>query len=206
MRPLVKICGITNPEDALFAAGLNVWALGFVFAKSPRKVSASEVKAIVKKLPPYVARVGVFVNDNTANIKKIVESCSLDMVQLHGDESPEFCRGIKNFTKVIKAFRVIDKESLKGFANYEADLYLLDAYSEEVYGGTGRTFNWEVVATAKGYGKNIILAGGLTPENITEAVRIAQPYAVDISSGVEKEPGKKDKKLLKELISKINEL
>jgi len=203
MKPLIKICGITNLEDALYAAELNAWAVGFVFAKSPRKVPEDTVKRIVGKLPPYVSKVGVFVNEDLKNIERIAKSCKLDIAQLHGDESPEFCNEVKKFTKIIKAFRLKDEGCLKAIPDYDADLYLLDAYSDELYGGTGKTFNWDLAVKAKEFGKDIILAGGLGPENIVQAVEKVKPYAVDISTGVEKSPGKKDKKLMKEIISKI---
>lgn len=203
MRPLIKICGITNIEDALYAAELNVWAVGFVFAKSPRRVSEETVKGIVGKLPPYVSRVGVFVDEKIDNIKKLVKSCKLDMAQLHGDETPEFCRDVKEFTKVIKAFRLKDEDGLKSIPDYNADLYLLDTYSDLLRGGTGETFNWDLAVKAKGYGKDIILAGGLNPGNIVEAIRRVEPYAVDIASGAEEAPGKKSRALMEEIVSKI---
>ncbi|PIU42313.1 MAG: phosphoribosylanthranilate isomerase [Candidatus Omnitrophica bacterium CG07_land_8_20_14_0_80_42_15] len=203
MEPLIKICGITNTEDALFAAKLDVWALGFVFAPSPRRVSPDEVKKIIEKLPPYIARVGIFVNETPENIKKIADSCKLDIVQLHGEESPRICKDIKKIIKVIKAFRVKANDSLNKIRDYEVDLCLLDACSDKSYGGTGEKFDWELARNAKKYCKNIILSGGLDPENIIEAIETVQPYAVDVSSGVEISPGKKDKLLVEDFVSKI---
>jgi len=203
MGPLVKFCGITNLADALFAAELNAWALGFVFAKSPRKVPEATVKRIVGKLPPYVSRVGVFVNADVKNIERVVKSCKLDIVQLHGDESPEFCNEVKKFTKVIKAFRIKDEDSLKTLKDYDVTLCLLDTYHLHLRGGGGKVFNWDLAVKAREFGKDIILAGGLNPENIIKAVEKVKPYAVDISTGVEKSPGKKDKKKMKEIIHKI---
>ena len=203
MKPLIKFCGITNIEDALYAAELNAWAVGFVFAKSPRKVPEDTVKKIVGKLPPYVSRVGVFVNEDVKNIERIAKSCKLDMAQLHGDESPEFCNEVKKFTKVIKAFRIKDEDGLKILKDYDVTLYLLDTYHSHLRGGIGKTFNWDLAVKAREFGKDIILAGGLSPENIVQAVEKVKPYAVDISTGVEKSPGKKDKKKMKEIISKI---
>lgn len=206
MKPLIKFCGITNIDNALYAAELNAWAVGFVFAKSPRKVLEDTVKEIVGRLPPYISRVGVFVNEDVKNIEKITKSCKLDMAQLHGDESPEFCNEVKKFTKVIKAFRIKDEESLKTLKDYDVTLYLLDTYHLHLRGGGGKVFNWDLAVKAKEFGKDIILAGGLTPENIVQAVEKVKPYAVDISTGVEKSPGKKDKKLMKELIHKLTEV
>lgn len=205
-KPLIKICGITNMEDALFAAELNVWALGFVFAQSPRRISMEVAKDIIKHLPPYITRVGVFVNDNIANIEKIVNFCKLDIVQLHGDETPKDCLDIKAFAKVMKAFRIKDEDSLREISNYDVALYLLDTYSNEVYGGTGKTFNWDLVTEAKRYVEKIVLSGGLSLENIIEAIKKVEPYAVDISSGVEASPGKKDKDLIKNLVFKVRNL
>jgi len=206
MKPLIKICGITNLEDALFAAKLDVWALGFVFADSPRKVSKNVVKNIVEKLPPYVSKVGVFVDERIDTIKSAVESCKLDMVQLHGKESPGDCKNIRRFIKVIKALRVRSEDSLKKLPEYNVDLYLLDTYSEELHGGTGRVFNWDLAVKAKKFGKNIMLAGGLNPENIVEAIQKATPYAVDVSSGVEEAPGRKNKILMEKLALKVKNL
>lgn len=206
MKPLIKICGITNLEDALFASKLDVWALGFVFADSPRKVSKDVVKNIVEKLPPYISKVGVFVDEHIDIIKSAVESCKLDMVQLHGDESPGDCESIRRFTKVIKALRVKSEDSLKRLPVYKVDLYLLDTYSEEFHGGTGKAFNWDLAVKAKKFGKNIMLAGGLNPENIADAVQKVNPYAVDVSSGVEETPGRKNKVLMEKLVLKVKKL
>jgi len=203
MQPLIKICGITNTEDALSASKQEVWALGFVFAKSPRRVSIEKAREIIKDLPSSILKVGVFVNESIDEIKKIVEFCKLDMVQLHGEESPDTCKELKHSVKVIKAFRVKDETDLKKIPSYDVDLYLLDTYSDKACGGTGETFNWNLALQAKAYGKKIILAGGLRPENVKEAIDTVSPYAIDVSTGVEKLPGKKDKSLMKELISKV---
>jgi len=205
MNTLVKICGITNSEDALYACELNVWALGFVFYKeSPRFVKEAQVKDIVEKLPTTIAKVGLFVNEDIEMIKSIASSCKLDMVQLHGDEDPEFCKKVMKFTRVIKAFRLKDKDSVNAMPNYDVDLCLLDTYVKDIPGGTGKTFNLDLAVLAKKYGKKIILAGGLNPGNIIDAIRKVEPYAVDISSGVEEKPGKKSKTLMKELMDKLN--
>jgi len=206
MRPLIKICGVTNIEDALCAAELNVWALGFVFADSPRKVSQELVKRIAARLPPRIARVGVFVNEDIKNIKRIATSCKLDMAQLHGDETPKTCGKVMEFVRVIKAFRLKDEDSLKVIPKYDVDLYLLDTFSRTRYGGTGTTFDWGLALKAKEYCKEVILAGGINPKNIIKAVNTVKPYALDVSSGVEEAPGRKSMALMKEIVTKMENL
>lgn len=199
----IKVCGMTNWRDAEWAARLGADAIGFIFyKKSPRHVSEKTVKAIVADLPPFVGRVGVFVNETVERINRIVENCRLDYVQLHGEESPEFCRKIA--CKVIKAVRVRDSRSLAGLGKYTVSGFLLDAFSVKGQGGTGEVFDWKLVASAKRYGP-IILAGGLTPENVVAAIQRVQPYGVDVCSGVEKTPGKKHPAKVKEFIGAVRE-
>ncbi|MBI5682259.1 MAG: phosphoribosylanthranilate isomerase [Deltaproteobacteria bacterium] len=208
----VKICGITNIKDALAAAEYGADALGFIFyKKSPRCVDVKTVRKIVKALPPFITAVGVFVNETKDKINKIVDEAGLDVIQLHGNEPPEFCNSLKK--NVIKAFRISNLKSqisnLK-LQEYNVSAFLLDTFKEGVEGGTGETFNWVLAKKAKGFacprmslsGGRIILAGGLTPENVAEAIRIVKPYAVDVSSNVEKKPGKKDLKKLKKFIER----
>ena len=187
----VKICGITNLDDAMAAADFGADALGFVFFKnSPRYISPANAKKIIKKLPPFISTVGVFVNENKKNIEKIVLQTGINIIQLHGDETPKAC----NLSKpVIKAIRVKSIETLGLVSKYKdkVSVFLLDTYTPEVFGGTGQVFNWDIAVEAKKFGR-VILAGGLTPENIEKAVRLVHPYAVDVSSGVEAEKGKKD--------------
>ncbi len=186
----VKICGITNRDDALHAVEAGADALGFVFhAASPRNVSPEQAAAVIESLPPFVQAVGLFVNAGFDFINATCELCRLDIVQLHGDEQPEFCDRLAH--RVIKAFRIKDITSLEPMKDYRVAGYLLDAWSPGVYGGTGLAFNWEVAGIAKRYGP-IILAGGLTPDNVRQAVERVEPYGVDVSSGVESSPGKKD--------------
>lgn len=179
----VKICGITNVDDALEAVRLGADALGFVFyAGSPRHVTPDEVLAITRKLPPFVTLVGVFVNEPVTVVHGIAERCGLDVVQLHGDETPEHCDMMN--LRVIKAFRVRDWSSLDPIMNYRVSAVLLDSYTAGEYGGSGKRFNWEI-ATEAAKIRPVILSGGLTPENVAEAASIVQPYAVDVSTGVE---------------------
>ncbi|MDY6835781.1 MAG: phosphoribosylanthranilate isomerase [Chloroflexota bacterium] len=185
----VKVCGITNVDDALAAIELGAEALGFVFAPSPRQVAIQDALRIVKELPPFVSKVGIFVDEDLDIIRDSISLCGLDLVQLHGSESSELCRELS--PRVIKAFRVKDDSVLNSLTNYKVVAYLLDAYSPERQGGTGQVFDWGIAKKAVPYGR-IILSGGLTPENVQLAIKTVGPYAVDVSSGVESEPGKKD--------------
>ncbi|MDD5284938.1 MAG: phosphoribosylanthranilate isomerase [Desulfuromonadaceae bacterium] len=185
----VKICGITNLEDALMAVEAGADALGFVFYRdSPRHIYPEQAALIINKLPPFVQTVGLFVNEDFTTVNETADLCGLDLLQLHGNETPEYCQAVNR--RVIKAFRVKEISSLNVIHKYNVAAFLLDAWSPSAPGGTGKTFNWEIAAAAAT--ERIILAGGLTPENVAEAVRIVKPYAVDVSSGVECAPGKKD--------------
>jgi len=186
----VKICGITNLEDALMAVEAGADALGFVFFRgSPRCISPEQAAAIICRLPPFVQTVGLFVNEEPATVNSVADQCRLDLVQLHGEESPGYCTTVNR--RIIKAFRVKDASTLDMMPNYRVAACLLDAWSPAAHGGTGTTFNWEIAARAAA-SHSIILAGGLTPENVAGAVATVNPYAVDVSSGVESAPGKKD--------------
>lgn len=193
----IKICGITNIEDALAAVDYGVDALGFVFfEKSPRYITPEKAKEIVSYLPPFITTIGVFVNEETEKIKEIMEFAGINVLQLHGDEQPDSCR---TWHRVIKAFRVRDFTDLKPLEKYRCSALLLDAYSPESFGGTGQMFNWDIAVEAKRFGR-IVLSGGLNPDNIEKAIRWVRPYAVDVSSGVEEEKGKKDLKKMKAFI------
>jgi phosphoribosylanthranilate isomerase len=194
----VKICGITNSEDALAAVEYGADALGFVFAKSPRQITKEQARDIIENLPPFVSPVGVFVDEQIDTLKEICGFCGIHTVQLHGNESPLYLNDFKGY-KIIKAFRVKDEDDLKPLANYKPHAFLLDSYVKGVMGGTGLTFNWEIARKAHKYG-TIILSGGLTPENVKEAIQVVKPHAVDVSSGVESSPGKKDKLLMKRFV------
>jgi phosphoribosylanthranilate isomerase len=196
----VKICGITNLDDALYAAECGADALGFIFyPKSPRCITPDKAASIIQKIPPFITTVGVFVNEKPDEIRHIISMTGLRTVQLHGEESPDTC-GL--FFSAIKSFRVKDMTDLKQLEQYpRVSACLLDTYSEAEYGGTGRIFNWDIAVEAKKMCR-IILAGGLTPENIEAAVKHVRPYAVDVCSGVEAEKGNKDLKKVKEFISR----
>jgi len=186
----VKICGITRTDDALHAADRGADALGFVFFdKSPRCVSPELAREIISGLPPFVTTVGLFVNEQPRRIREIAEFCALDVLQLHGDETPQECHLPPH--RVVKALRIRDKSSLTPLADYAVSALLLDAWVAGAYGGTGKAFSWELAARAAETHR-IILAGGLNPENVADAVRSVRPYGVDVSSGVESAPGNKD--------------
>lgn len=197
----VKICGITNLEDAFEAVNHGADALGFVFfKKSPRYISPAKAKTIIKKLPPFISSVGVFVNEDNIIVEKIADQTGVDAIQLHGDEPPKACNLSRT---VIKAIRVKSIDNLEIISKYKnkVSAFLLDTYTPEIFGGTGQIFNWDIAIEAKQFGR-IILAGGLTPENIVQAIRRVHPYAVDVSSGVEAEKGKKDQDKIKLFIEK----
>lgn len=201
MSPRIKICGITNLEDALNAAELGADAVGFVFyPKSPRNINPRTAGLISRELPPFVATIGVFVDEAPERVREIAAEASLGAVQLHGDESPEYCSNLG--LRVIKAVRVRSQADIARLRSYNASAFLLDAYREGVPGGTGETFDWDLAIEAKDMGR-LILSGGLNPANAAEAVRKVAPYGVDASSGVEERPGKKDIKKMKAFIEEV---
>jgi phosphoribosylanthranilate isomerase len=196
----IKICGITELEDARHAIHCGADALGFVFfAQSPRCIGPERAAEIIRQLPPFVATVGLFVNEDPVRVREIAQTCRLDAVQLHGDESPEACAAIPG-RKVIKALRVRDEKSLAGAGAYDVSALLLDAWVPGRFGGTGTVFNWQLAAEMA-RSRPVILAGGLNPVNVGEAVRAVRPYAVDVSSGVESSPGKKDRQKVAEFVA-----
>ena len=191
MKTWVKICGITEAADAKAAAEAGADALGFVFfEKSPRHLAIPAAAEIAAQLPPVVMRVGVFVNALKAEVERAIGACGLNLLQFHGDEPPEYCTQFGLMS--MKAFRVRDAGTLKELRQFPTDMWLLDAFSPEAVGGTGEKFNWDLAVQARKLGKPIFLAGGLTPENVAEAVRKVRPFGVDVSSGVEISCGKKD--------------
>ena len=195
----IKICGITNIEDALTAVDLGADALGFNFyKKSPRYIEPQKAAEIIAQLPPFVVPVAIFVNEREERIRETLTAACINGVQFHGDETPEFCQRFDNH--VIKAYQVKDKQSLKLMSHFRVSAYLLDSYKEGLRGGTGETFDWHLAVVAKTFGR-IILAGGLNPDNVAEAVKLVQPYGVDVAGGVEREKGVKDHAKLRKFIT-----
>jgi len=206
----VKICGITCPEDGLAAAGAGADLLGFVFCPpSPRYVEparAAEIIAIVRHVTSTVQFVGVFVNEELATLQQTVTRYGLDYAQLHGTETPELTAALMDRgIKVIKAFRIRDRTTLAEIERYRAAAYLLDGYAPDQPGGTGKAFDWSLACEAKRFGP-ILLAGGLTPENVSQAVQAAHPWGVDVSTGVEASPGCKDHDKLRRFIAAVKGL
>lgn len=207
-RTRVKVCGITCIEDALAAVDQGVDGLGFIFfEKSPRNVDPVVARKIIEKLPPFVDIVGVFVNRSKEEIEELVNYCRLNHLQLHGDESTEFCEQVKSdlsTCRVMKAFRIGDSIDQILFDEYSPYVhgFLLDTYQKGVEGGTGHVFSWDMLKEVQ-LPKPLILAGGLNPENVVDAVAQVHPHALDINSGVELAPGKKDHKAIELLMSRL---
>jgi phosphoribosylanthranilate isomerase len=203
----VKICGITNWTDAKLAIDEGADALGFNFCtESPRRITTSSAKDIIRRMPRRVAAVGVFVNAREHEILRIARAADLAALQLHGEESSAMVERLAREFPVIKAFRVRPRFRLGSLARYKAaSAFLLDGFDPKLRGGTGKKFDWRVAITARKYGP-VILAGGLRAENITDAIRRARPFAVDICSGVETRPGKKDAKKVKALMMAVKQL
>ena len=191
MSVKVKICGITNVPDALAAVEAGADALGLMFYEpSPRRVNIREAAEIIRELPPFIMKVGVFVDAPEDFVLRAIDDCGLSMLQFHGNETPEYCTQFGLMS--MKAFRIRDAASLTALQNYATDAWLLDAFSADKLGGTGEKFNWDLALEAKKSGRPIFLAGGLTPANVADAVQRVQPFGVDVSTGVEAGPGKKD--------------
>ena len=171
------------------------------YAGSPRQVSLKNAAEIASQLPPFVMRAGVFVNADEDLVTRAIGECGLSLLQFHGDEPPEFCAQFGLMS--MKAFRVRDAESLKALPKFSTDAYLLDAWSPAARGGTGEKFNWNLAIEAQKFGKPIFLAGGLTPENVADAVRIVRPFGVDVASGVERSPGEKDHAKIRAFIAAV---
>ncbi|MDX8391589.1 MAG: phosphoribosylanthranilate isomerase [Mariprofundaceae bacterium] len=203
-RVRVKICGITRVEDALLAAKLGADAVGFVFyTKSPRFISPAAAAEIICKLPPFVSAVGLFVNPMQQQIDDALAACPLDILQLHGDESPVFCAAQSR--RVVKALPIREKSDMAAVAAYDCPI-LLDAKAEPgVYGGTGTAFDWSLVAELR-HAQPLLLAGGLDAENIAAAMRVRHWHALDVSSGVESAPGIKDASKLRQLMAAVQQI
>jgi phosphoribosylanthranilate isomerase len=201
----IKVCGLTRREDALYAAALGVDALGFVFAASSRRrADTGTVAAIVAELPPFVTAVGVFQDQPAAEVRRIAAECRLDLVQLHGSEGSAYIRDLG--LKVLVAVSLTRREDLARLREYPAACaFLLDAGAGGARGGSGRTFDWEWAVEAKKFGR-VVLAGGLGPGNVAEAVRRVRPWAVDAASGTEVTPGQKDPEKLRRFVERIREV
>jgi phosphoribosylanthranilate isomerase len=196
MATKVKICGITNFEDALAAVNAGADALGFVFVPaSPRALAFEDARRIIRRIPLYVTRIGVFVNPAEDTVNRALEQTGIDTLQFHGNETPEFCAQFSPL-KVIKAFRIAGPETLNDLPFYKTNAWLLDSFVPGQPGGTGATFSWPLAVQAKEHGVPILLAGGLTARNVARAISEVRPFGVDVSSGVESSPGKKDHGLL----------
>ena len=196
----VKVCGVTNLEDALACLFSGAGAIGFVFYdKSPRYISPLDAKNISKILPKKIKRVGVFVDEDASKIKRIAKLCNLDMLQFHGSESPEFCSKFKGY-KIIKAFRVGKKLELGQLGEYKTFAYLFDTFSKSKAGGTGKKFDWNLLHKTDKIKHQVFLSGGLNNRNLKYALRWINPDWVDVSSAVEAEPGKKDHKKIREFV------
>ncbi|HUT28512.1 MAG TPA: phosphoribosylanthranilate isomerase [Sedimentisphaerales bacterium] len=200
----VKICGITNYEDAQAAIDMGADLLGLNFyPKSPRFVTPDAAARIVNRLPGFVDIAGVFVNASFEQIRGTIDHCQLNWIQLHGDETPKFCQSFLSFNvRTMKAIRVKDQSDIKKAEDYFTDAILLDAFDPDKYGGTGLTFDWNVVGHI---GKRIFLAGGINPDNAAQAVELGV-YGIDVCSGVEAAPGKKDHEKMKKLFENIRHL
>lgn len=210
METKVKICGLTRPVDAALAASLGAWAVGVIFAQeSPRRLGIKEAAEVLAAVSGNIEKVGVFVNVPVKEIAAAVDSCGLTIVQLHGEEDASTCQEVREHTgcSVIKAIRVAGQESLESVVHIDTGFLLLDTYHPERRGGTGEVFDWSLAASlpAEVRSTSLILSGGLTPQNVVEAVRRVRPFAIDVSSGIESSPGVKDQELMKLLFRRISE-
>ena len=202
MIPKVKICGITNLEDALAAQRYGADALGFIFyPKSPRYIQPRDARRIIVKLSKKIKKIGVFVNPLAAYATRIATLCGLDMLQFHGDEPPDFCRKFPGHT-IIKAFRVKGKHSLTRIHEYKTDYYLFDTYVKGSFGGTGKRCNWPLIKKLKTT-RPFFISGGLNPENVAFLIKAVHPDWVDVSSGVEVSAGIKDKGLMRKFMAQV---
>ncbi|MCG2712999.1 MAG: phosphoribosylanthranilate isomerase [Candidatus Omnitrophica bacterium] len=199
----IKICGITNAVDALKACEYGADALGFIFAKSPRKINPKAAKQIIKRVPRFIARVGVFVNADKADVLRIIKECGLDTLQFHGEETDKYCAFFQKYCKIIKAFRIKDKYSINAIKNYNhAHAYLLDSYSKDVYGGTGYTFSYNLLRNTR-FKRPVIISGGINEKNWRKIANTLHPFAFDVSSSIERSPGKKNLKKMRDLIKQV---
>lgn len=197
----IKVCGITNLDDALSAVDAGADALGFVFVPStPRYLAMEAAAAIIQSLPPFVQTVGVIVDAGREHVNEVIRGTGIDAIQMHGQETPDDVIGFS--VRVIKGIRVSDRSSLESLGAYDVSAYLLDTFVPGLHGGTGQTFDWNLAAEARRFGR-VIVGGGLREENVAEAIRICRPYAVDVSSGVEESPGKKSAEKIRRFIQAV---
>jgi phosphoribosylanthranilate isomerase len=202
----VKICGITNLEDALASFFSGAAALGFVFyKKSPRYIRPYKAANISRILPKKIKRVGVFVDEKVSTVKKIAKLCGLAMLQFHGAESPDYCKKFKGY-KVIKAFRIRKKADLSDISKYKTFAYLFDSFSNLSHGGTGNKFNWKILTQAVKMKPVVFVSGGLTSSNVKKAVKLSKPDWVDVSSSLEMRFGKKDHKKIQKFIQTVKSI
>ena len=199
----VKICGITRLEDAIAAADLGARALGFNFyKKSKRYISPEKAAEIIKNLPGHILKVGLFVNSSEKEIDRINSKLELDLLQFHGDETPEFCK--KWADKVIRAFRIENENQLDKIKKYDfVRMIIIDAAVEGKFGGTGKLSDWDIAIKAKEYGIPLLLAGGLTPVNVSEAIKKVKPFGVDVAGGVENSPGIKSREKIRAFMHSV---
>jgi phosphoribosylanthranilate isomerase len=187
----VKICGVTRPQDVRVIVKEGADAIGFQMTMGPRKITKERAQRLVRLVPPFVTPVGVFVNEPLSKIKALIKFCGFQVVQLHGSETNEFCARIP--VPVIKAIGMQKAQSYRTFQGFQVAAFLLDHYNKDKHGGTGEGFNWKwTVQAARQLPAPVLIAGGLTPENVTHAVQTARPFGVDVASGVESQPGLKD--------------
>jgi phosphoribosylanthranilate isomerase len=203
----VKICGITNVEDARLAVELGAWAIGLIFADSPRQVDVTDAEQIGRELSRQVEVVGVFVNTPLEQVAELADVARLTMIQLHGDEGPAYAREVARRTglRVIKAIQARDPAAVRRLSSFRTDFHLLDAYAPDKRGGTGKTFQWDYVRHHTRH-VPLILSGGLTPDNVAEGIEATHPHAVDSASGTEASPGKKDPAKVQALFRAVAEV
>ncbi len=206
MRVRIKICGLTRAEDVAMAVSAGADALGFVFAPgSPRRLTPTEAALLVRDIPPLVTGIGLFVNAPAEEVDETLRITGLRTVQFHGEESPDYCAQFRGRVTVIKAFRIRDRKSLDGLPAYNdtTDGWLLDAYSPDAHGGTGQKFDWSLAEAVRKLSHPILVAGGLKPDNVGDAIQLFRPFAVDVSSGVESAPGQKDSARVAAFVSAV---
>lgn len=202
----IKICGITNKTDAVGAASLGVDMLGFVFyKKSKRYVEPAAAEDIINELPPGIGKAGVFVDEDKDEVLRIAVDAGLDILQFHGNESPEYCEYFRDKYRTVKAFRLKDKNDLKKVNDYKTDFYMFDTYKGDTIGGTGETFDWNLLKDFEIL-RPVFISGGLTPDNVDRAIRELAPYGVDVSTGVEAAPGKKDIDKIKRFVENVRKV